>query len=160
MSPFLALNSSVSTSAFLIIQVIMVLQVQPADVADAVRSVEIESLAYGPNPIGPILFPNPTGDSSTRAQADDLVQQRESDSASRWVKVVDTELVEQGLDGMIAFSYWYVWDKPQAGGFRRPAERGARSNAEACNLFFGGMDEKKHARFGDQPHVCESHHLP
>ncbi|KFA67917.1 hypothetical protein S40285_05944 [Stachybotrys chlorohalonatus IBT 40285] len=131
----------------------MPLQVLPAGPEDATRAVEIETAAYGPNPISPYLFPGPVSNSAVDARPSILSQQLADDNACRWAKVVDSELVQQGQDGMIAFSMWYFWDTARPQGFKFSADHGPASNAEACELFFGGMIRKKHERFGEQPHA-------
>ena len=146
----------------------MVLKVELATEADAQRSADIESVAYGPNPLGACLFPpapastsppkttTTTSDASTQSglspRASQLVDMLRADPATcRWVKVVDTEIADPA-QAMISFSCWYVWEEesPVMG----PQVWGAGTNPEACEAFFGGMRERRNERFNGRPYVC------
>ena len=128
----------------------MVLKVLEAGPEDAERSVYIENLAYGPNPVGPVLFPGPFPASSPRHAT--LTSELRSDPCCRWAKVVDTDIEDEG-EQMIAFSMWYFWTSP------KEQERqvwGPGQNAEACEEFFGGMRERRAERFQGKPFACKS----
>lgn len=131
----------------------MVLKVLPAGPSDAERAVIIENIAYGPNPVGSALFPGPFPSASPRSAY--LTSLLESDPCCRWAKVIDTDIEDKGgNENMIAFSMWYFWDTPQpAAG---PQEWGEGTNPEACEMFFGGMRERRNARFAGKPFACKS----
>ncbi|RBR23289.1 uncharacterized protein FIESC28_03872 [Fusarium coffeatum] len=122
----------------------MPLQVLPATEVDASRAAAIEAVAYGPSPIGSVLFPKPRVP-GPNTRASDLVELLQKNPACRWAKVIDTDLSEQeDQDDMVAFSMWYMWDTP-------PLEeqhsfssfRGPSCNAEACELLFGGINSMR-----------------
>lgn len=132
----------------------MPLQLLPADEADAAPAAAIENLAYGPNPVSSALFPGPGRPTSQRTA--DLVQQLREDGACKWVKVVDSDLADNEHQGMVAFAMWYIWETPRPKGSMPPVQWGAGTNPEACELFFGGMRQRKEERLGGKPHICES----
>lgn len=130
----------------------MVLKVLPAGPPDAARSVTIENLAYGPNPIGTIIYPGPF--SSTSPRHEHLTNLLESDPCCRWAKVVDTDIKDEGgQEDMIAFSMWYFWDTPP--GDAAEEVWGEGTNPEACEMFFSGMRKRRNERFRGKPYVCE-----
>ncbi|KAK2594702.1 hypothetical protein QQS21_007612 [Conoideocrella luteorostrata] len=130
----------------------MPLKVTPATAGDARRAVAIEMVAYGPNPSSAALFPGPTPPEGDESRVQMLIQQLGEDPACRWAKVVDTDLEAEGQDGMIAFSMWYMWEKPRE---TLPPTRpwGPGTNPEACELFFGGMRREWIQRMARKPHV-------
>ena len=130
----------------------MVLKVVPAGPSDAERSVQIENQAYGPNPLSSALFPGPFPSDSPRHAH--LITLLESDPHCKWAKVIDTEIENKGgNEDMIAFSMWYFWDTPQPDA--PPEKWGEGNNKEACEMFFGGMREKRNERFRGKPLACE-----
>lgn len=130
----------------------MPLQLLPATEADAAQSAAIEKLAYGPNPVSESLFPGPGR--SVEQRTADLIKQLREDSACRWVKVVDSALVDRGENGMVAFAMWYIWEAPKES--LPPLQWGEGTNPEACELFFGEMQRRKEERLGGKPHICKS----
>lgn len=131
----------------------MTLKVVAATAEDATRAVQLESLAYGPSDHSKALFPGPFPEAGDDTRISTLVHQLQEDSACRWAKVVDTELEDKGENGMIAFSMWYMWEKPRE---TLPPTRpwGPGSNPEACELFFGGMRREWEDKMSKKPHVC------
>lgn len=136
----------------------MPLKVIPAGKQDARRAVDIENVAYNDDPYGPFLFPGPHTETEGAARSERLAANLDQSPFCRWMQVVDDDLVAQGKEGMISFSMWYVWDSPPPKEeHQRPAPLwGAGANAEACDLFFGGMSAKWFDRLGGKPHVCKS----
>ncbi|PNP84265.1 hypothetical protein FNYG_02419 [Fusarium nygamai] len=130
----------------------MPLKVLPATEADAHRAAAIESVAYGPSPVGAVLFPGGrSSESSTRVA--DLIADLRKDAACRWAKVVDTD-IEKEEDQMIAFAMWYIWETPPTEEQHSfPSYRGPSCNAEACELFFGGMDSMRVNYMKGKPYV-------
>ncbi|KAF4450688.1 GCN5-related N-acetyltransferase (GNAT) domain-containing protein [Fusarium austroafricanum] len=134
----------------------MPLKVLPATEADAFRAATIEEMAYGPNPLDPVLFPGPLP-SEPNTRAPDLINLLQKNPACRWAKVVDTDLGE-AEDQMIAFSSWYLWETtPTEEQHSFPSQRGPRSNAEACELFFGGMNKMRVNYMKGTPYAYPKH---
>lgn len=133
----------------------MVLEVQPAFEADARRAVEIEAIAYGPNPFTPILFPGPMPANAKDERAEFLVKQLKEDPTTHWYKVVDTDL--EGEEQMVAFSKWHIYtEKPQL----TPRQFGEGCNIEACEMLFGGLMAQRAKILGDRSYVCKYTHVP
>lgn len=141
----------------------MVLRVAPATEADAQRSAAIESVAYGPNPLGAALFPPPPPPSTSTPVTQDadglsprakqLIGLLHDDPVScRWVKVVDTEIADPA-EAMISFSCWYFYEKESP--VQGPQTFGAGTNPEACEAFFGGMRMRRNERIGGRPFACK-----
>lgn len=142
----------------------MGLKVMPAGEQDAARSVAIEKVAYGRNPISHIIHPAPAASAAAAAASDgadadaareqSLLKNLRADPEScLWIQAVDEDRVAQGQHGMVCFSMGYLWlSAPQP-----PPERvwGPGSNPEACELFFGGMTRKWFERMGNKPHFCK-----
>jgi hypothetical protein len=134
----------------------MPLKVLPATETDAPRAAAIETVAYGPNLIGSVLFPEPRAPGPD-TRASDLVDLFRNNPACRWAKVIDTKYDEQD-DKMIAFSMWYIWDTP-------PSEkqhsfssyRGPNCNAEACELLLGGINDMRVSYMKGKPYACTFH---
>lgn len=146
----------------------MVLKVELATEADAQRSADIESVAYGPNPLGAALFPPAPKDAAAAAapakdadglspRAKAMIDLLRADPAScRWVKVVDTE-IEDPAQAMVCFSCWYFYEKESP--IQGPQTWGPGTNPEACETFFGGMRLKRNERFAGRPYACKLPHL-
>lgn len=142
----------------------MVLKVELATEADAQRSADIESVAYGPSPLGAALFPPAPPPSPNTApapapappnssRAEQLVALLREDPVScRWVKVVDTEIADPA-EAMVSFACWYFYEKesPVPG----PETWGPGRNPDACDVFFGGMRLRRNARFEGRPFACK-----
>ncbi|KAK6193205.1 hypothetical protein LQW54_012699 [Pestalotiopsis sp. IQ-011] len=128
----------------------MPLVVQPATGSDARRAVEIEAVAYGSNPFNAVLFPGPMPANAMELRAEFLAKQLGEDPATRWHKVVDTDLDDDGGSKMVAFAEWHVFtEKPKL----TAPKFGQGSNAEACELLFGGLQKQRARILGDTPHV-------
>ncbi|KAF5024092.1 hypothetical protein F66182_3836 [Fusarium sp. NRRL 66182] len=128
----------------------MPLKVLPATEADASKAVAIESVAYGPSPISSVLFPV-QGSSGPDTRVPDLINSLQKDPACRWAKVVDTD---NGQDEMIAFTMWYMWETPptvEQHSF--PSYRGPSCDPEACELFFGGMNQMRVNYMNGKPYA-------
>ena len=133
----------------------MPLKVLPATEVDASRAAAIEAVAYGSNPIGSVLFPKPRVP-RPNTRASDLVGLLQKNPACRWAKVIDTDLSEQDdQDGMVAFSMWYMWDTPPSEEQHSfPSFRGPGCNAEACELWFGGINSMRVNYMKGKPYAC------
>ncbi|KAI8958560.1 acyl-CoA N-acyltransferase [Daldinia sp. FL1419] len=124
----------------------MPLEIQPATEADARRAAEIEALAYKPNPFNRILFPGPFPPEAVDGRGAQLAAELKKDPSARWLKVIDTDLVEN--EKMIAFAKWHIYaEKPP-----QPAPRsfGPGCNAEACELVFGYLTKLRARIWGDK----------
>ncbi|KAJ6788648.1 hypothetical protein PWT90_06956 [Aphanocladium album] len=123
----------------------------PAGEKDAARSVAIEKVAYGKSPIGHIIYPGPAASDADAAREEAMLRSlRANPESCLWIQAVDEDRVAQGEHGMVSFAMGYLWEStPQ-----RPPKRvwGAGSNPEACELFFGSMDDKWFERMGNKPH--------
>ncbi|KAF5688446.1 GCN5-related n-acetyltransferase (GNAT) domain-containing protein [Fusarium circinatum] len=135
----------------------MPLKVLPATEVDAYRAAAIETVAHGPSPVGAVLFPGGrASESSTRVA--DLIASLRKDAAYRWAKVIDTG-IDKGEDQMIAFAMWYIWETPPTEEQHYfPSYRGPSCNAEACELFFGGMDNMRVNYMKGKPYVYPKQH--
>lgn len=131
----------------------MPLVVQPATGSDARRAVEIEAAAYSSNPFNAVLFPGPMPANAKESRAEFLAKQLGADPTTRWHTVVDTDLSDDKEQQMVAFAEWHVYtEKPKL----TPPKFGQGSNAEACDLLFGGLQKQRAEILGDTPYVCES----
>lgn len=130
----------------------MPLIVQPATEADVPRAVEIEAAAYGPSQFTPILFPGPMPANAQEERAAFFIKGLREDATTRWHKVVDTEdLTDDGEARMVAVAKWHVFtEKPHF----TPRSFGQGTNAEACELLFGGLQRQRARILGDTPNVC------
>ncbi len=154
----------------------MPLELRPATEEDAARAAEIEGLAFAPSPFSGILFPGPFPPGSGGRRVAELVEKLRGDDSTRWLKVVDTDLLLEGTgegegEGesgkqeekekqptMIAFAQWHVY----ADGKPRSAPRtfGPECNLEACEMLFGGIDRQRRRLMGERPYVCEFSSFP
>ncbi|KAF5658196.1 GCN5-related n-acetyltransferase (GNAT) domain-containing protein [Fusarium heterosporum] len=130
----------------------MPLKVLPATAADAPRAAAIETIAYGPNPLDSVLFPK-TQASGSSTRASDLANLLKKSSACQWEKVIDSD-IGADEDKMIAFAMWYIWETPPAEAQHSfSSDRGPSSNAEACKLFFGGMNKMRVDYMNNTPYA-------
>ncbi|KAI1213975.1 acyl-CoA N-acyltransferase [Annulohypoxylon truncatum] len=127
----------------------MTLELQPATEADARRSAEIEGAAYASNAFNEILFPGPHPPDALDGRAKGLIAELHNDVTTRWSKVIDTDLPED--EQMIAFAKWHIQAEPLKPSPLR--DFGPGSNAEACELLFGGAKQQRLRFWGDKPHV-------
>lgn len=127
------------------------LQVLPGVEADAARSIAIETDAFGPGPVNSILYPGPfPPNDDTRLHT--MKKQLQSDPACKWAKVVDPDLTEEKT---IAFSVWYFWQTPRDGNSIPFHQYGPGSNPGACELFFGGMRQRRDELMEGKPYACK-----
>lgn len=127
------------------------LQVLPGVEADAARSIAIEKEAYGPSPVNSALYPGPfPPDDGTRLET--MKVQLKSDPSCKWVKVVDPDSPDEKV---IAFAVWYFWQTPRDGNSIPYHQYGPGSNPRACELFFGGMRERRDELMYGKPYACK-----
>lgn len=148
----------------------MPLIVVPATAADLPDSTQIEHDAYARNPFTPLLFPGPFPPSALSARSHEMTQQLKEDTASQWMKVVDTSLDEfndaEDTDGAgagtkrdeqqkgIAFAKWNFYERPPDQKVGRTFGEGC--NVEACESLFGGLAEQREQLFTDKEgYVCK-----
>ncbi|KAI1131277.1 acyl-CoA N-acyltransferase [Nemania abortiva] len=132
----------------------MPLVLQPATEADAVRSAQIERAAYASNPFNPLLFPGPFPEppAGRNPRAEEMAKQLHGDPATRWLKVVDTDLeATEDNQQMIGFAQWNINDGSQLP--VRSRTFGPGTNAEACEALFGGLHRLCAKHFGAIKHV-------
>ncbi|KAH9888267.1 acyl-CoA N-acyltransferase [Xylariomycetidae sp. FL2044] len=129
----------------------MPLELHPATEADAKRCVDIEKVAYGQNPWNDILFPGEPPAGAVEGRAAGLIKELQEDETTRWYKVVDPEMADEGNERMIAFAKWHVFtDKPKA---FAPRSFGPHCNAKACEMVFGNLANLRVRNSGEQPCV-------
>lgn len=127
----------------------MPVEIQLAVDEDAPRFAVIERDAYADNGLSPILFPGPFPEDALEKRIEGLIQQRKDDSQIRWVKAVDSETNE-----ILAWAKWEIIDGPKR---VKTSSRtfGQGCNVEACEEYFGGIHEKRHALMDGKFYVCE-----
>lgn len=127
----------------------------PAGEQDVARSVAIEKVAYGRNPISHIIHPGGAAASASDAAREEamLKNLRADPGSCLWIQAVDEDRIAQGEHGMVCFSMGYLWASSPP---PPPTKRvwGPGSNPEACELLFGTMTSKWFARMGSKPHFC------
>lgn len=134
----------------------MGLKTLPATVADAARAVQIEKIAFGPNPVSEVLFPGPVSDAGDEHRVIRLQEQLESYKCTKAAKVIDEELEAQGKESMVAFGLSFIWEDALTPENLPPSNPpGPGSNPDALNAFFGGMRDKLLARYEGKPLVCK-----
>ncbi len=131
----------------------MPLQLLEAHDADAPRIAVVERAAYAANPFNIVLFPGPFPADALERRAAGLVEARQGDPTTRWLKVVDTEI--PGDEGLIAFACWHIYNpkpppNPTPGGMAITS-----ANLEACRRVFGGLDKIREEAVGGKDYVCE-----
>jgi ribosomal protein S18 acetylase RimI-like enzyme len=132
----------------------MPLKLLPAEPGDLPRIVELENESFADSPLTPILFPNGKSQGSQSAYIETLLLQWQDNSASRHVKVIDTDL----NDKIIAFARWFIFVGDDVKFIKTdPNERhhAPGSNEEAVNEFFGGLLKIRIRILGRTPHCCE-----
>lgn len=135
----------------------MPLILREATAADARRGAELEGLAFGPGANGgeggSVLFPGPFPPNSNEIHGESMAKQLEADETTRWCKIIDTDIPEDAANNqMLAFAKWHFYtDGP------RPVshDQGPGSNPEACEAFFGGMEQARMRIMGDRPFFCK-----
>lgn len=117
---------------------------------EILRAIEMEGTAYKTNNLLGIFTPGPFPVDSRERRAEQFIKTRRDDQT-----VVYMQAIDQDTDQMIAFAKWHVLDKPQvAADFTRTVPSGPGMNQEACDLFFGGLNEKQKQLMGGRPRLC------
>lgn len=133
----------------------MPLKLLPAEPGDLPRIVQLENEAYASSPLTPILFPDGKSQESLDAYVENLLQQWQDNSATRHVKVVDTDL----NDTIISFARWLIFIGDDVKFIKTdPSERhnAPGTNEAAANEFFGGLLKTRVKLLGRNPHCCKS----
>lgn len=138
----------------------MPLVLHPATPADLSRIVAIEIASFAPSPLTPLLNPNGHTPASTAAYISQLAAEWASNSATRVVKVVDTERGE-GDGEIVAFARWYVYVGGDVRFVKTVRGEGARQmvgegEGGAAEEFFGGLLRIRTGLMGREEHCCES----
>ncbi|KAK7923962.1 acyl-CoA N-acyltransferase [Apiospora marii] len=128
----------------------MPLELREFTMADLPRGLEIEKLAYAPNPFTPFLFPGPFPEEAKQMRSEYFIKTLEEDKTARHVKVIDTEIEGDEHEQMIAWAKVHVHMEPPE---LAPRVFGAGSNIEACEKLWGGMMAQRARVVGDKPHV-------
>ena len=117
---------------------------------EVIRACEIETLAYKDNALGPMLAPGPFPPDALQQRSQQLVKQRQDDPTVCYLQAYD-----EAAGKMVAFAKWHVFEtSASVPASARPLTFGPGRNVEACQLFFGGMAERKEAIMGKKPHIC------
>lgn len=115
------------------------------------RACEIEFLAYKDSALSPILAPGPFPPDALQQRSQQLVKARQDDRTVCYLQAHD-----EAAGKMIAFAKWHIFDtSASVPASARPLTFGPGKNVEACQLFFGGMAERKEAIMGKAPHICQ-----
>ncbi|ATY60884.1 Acyl-N-acyltransferase [Cordyceps militaris] len=130
----------------------MSLYLAPAGEADADRFAAIEQAALPNDATSAVLFPGPFPEGGI-SRGDQLREHLLSDPDCHWVKVVDRDLeaAGRGDEATVAFAVWYFW--PARGKPLPTSAWGPGTNAEACKLYFGGLDRRWEEDVGSKPHA-------
>ncbi|KAK8049813.1 Acyl-CoA N-acyltransferase [Apiospora phragmitis] len=128
----------------------MPLELREFTLADLSRGLEIEKLAYVPNPFTPFLFPGPFAEEANNMRSESFVKTLEEDKTARHVKVIDTEIEGDGHEQMVAWAKVHVYKEPPE---LTPRVFGPGSNIEACEKLWGGLLAQRTRLVGDKPHV-------
>ncbi|KAF7503835.1 hypothetical protein GJ744_003225 [Endocarpon pusillum] len=129
----------------------MPLKLLTAEPGDIPRIVQLEEEAFADSPLTPILFPDGKSQDIQDAYVENLLQQWQDNSASRTIKVIDTDL----NDKIIAFARWYIFIGDDVRFIKMdPDERHniLGSNEAAGNEFFGGLLKIRARIMGRNPH--------
>lgn len=132
----------------------MPLKLLTAEPGDIPRIVQLEDAAFADSPVTPILFPGGKSQDSQDTYVENLLQQWQENSASRTIKVIDTDLNGK----IIAFARWYIFIGDDVRFIKLdPNERHniPGSNEAACNEFFGGLLKIRARILGRNPHCCK-----
>ena len=133
----------------------MPLKLLPAEPGDLPRIVELESESFADSPLTPILYPNGRSQESQKAYVEYLLQQWQENTASRHVKVIDTDL----NDKIISYAHWFVFVGNDVKFIRtdlNERHHAPGSDEAAAKEFFGGMLKIQIKLMGRNPHCCES----
>lgn len=129
----------------------MPLEIREFTMADLPRGLEIEKLAYAPNPFTTFLFPGPFPEEANKMRSEYFIRTFEEDTTARHVKVIDSEIEGDEHEQMIAWAKVHVHKEPPE---LTPRVFGAGSNIEACEKLWGGMLAQRAQVVGDKAHVC------
>ncbi|KAK7970456.1 hypothetical protein PG988_009529 [Apiospora saccharicola] len=108
----------------------MPLELRGFTLADLPRGLEIEQLAYAPNPFTPVLLPGPFPEETKKMRAEFFIKTFEEDKTARHAKIIDTEIEGDEHEQMIAWGKVHVYQEPPE---LKPRLFGAGSNIEACD---------------------------
>jgi hypothetical protein len=130
----------------------MPIKVTYANDSDAQRAFEIENAAYAAaaDPVSPLLFPGPHDPNGVAVRAASLLEQKQADPTTIWLKAVDDE-----TDDLIGFAEWHVYEpgKPVP---KPPVKAwGPGSNPAVCEAFFGAIADGRERVMGGKACVCE-----
>ena len=132
----------------------MPLELLPAEPSDLPRIVRIEIDSFADSPMTPILFPQGQPQESQDSYVESLLQEWDTNTAGRMMKVVDTDLG----DKIISFARWYIYVGDDVKHIKTsPEDRHLvlGSNATAADEFFGGLLRLRYQRMGRNPHCCK-----
>ncbi|KAI1265912.1 acyl-CoA N-acyltransferase [Xylariaceae sp. FL1019] len=130
----------------------MPFELRNATEADALRSAEIERLAYAPLATTAVLFPGPMPADVMNHRAAELAKLLRDDPTCRWLKVVETDIEpNETNDQMIGFAQWNI----RTAGEPLPGPRTPHPgvNDEAFEALFGAINRMRAKTIGDQPHL-------
>ncbi|KAK8056033.1 Acetyltransferase [Apiospora rasikravindrae] len=131
----------------------MPLELRGFTLADLPRGLEIEKLAYAPNPFTPVLFPGPFPEEAKKIRSEYFIKTLEEDKTARHVKVIDTEIEGDENEQMIAWAKVHVHKEPPK---LTPRVFGPGSNVEACEKLWGDILAQRTRLVGENPHVCRN----
>ncbi|USP79035.1 glycoside hydrolase family 92 protein [Curvularia clavata] len=127
----------------------MTLTLREVSDEEILRACEIEVLAYKDNALGPIIAPGPFPSDALQQRSQQLAQGRKDDPTVSYLQAYD-----DAAGKMVAFAKWHIFEtSASVAASTRPLVFGPGRNVEACQLFFGGMAERKEAIMGKKPHV-------
>jgi hypothetical protein len=133
----------------------MPVEISQVTTADLKRCIHLEHLAFSANPdtaaIQKLLFPEPPPGDSDSARAKELTELLHGDPNTLIIKAVDTSL--SGDDALVGWAKWHVY--PEGMPSAAPRQWGAGCNAEACDLFFGEIDQMKNRLMTGKLCICE-----
>jgi len=117
---------------------------------DIARGCEIESLAFKDNPLSPILNPGPFPPEASQQRIQEIIEMRKKDPTVHLIQVFD-----EGTAQMVAWAKWHIFETAEAAlALFQPLRLGPGMNVEACEIFFGGMTERRKAIMGEKPYLC------
>ena len=132
----------------------MPLKLLQAEPGDLPRIVQLENDAFADSPVTPILFPGGKSQDSQDTYVENLLQQWQANSASRTVKVIDTDLNGK----IVAFARWYIFIGDDVKFIKTDPNEHQNipgSNEAAGNDFFGGLLKIRARILGRNPYCCK-----
>lgn len=133
----------------------MPLMLRPAEPSDLPRIVQLENASFADSPLTPILFPNGQPPDAQDAYVESLRKKWTTDTASRHMVVVDTNLD----DKIIAFARWSIYVGDDVRFIKTDLsqkEPTPGSNVEAHNEYFGGLLKFRVDLLGKKEYCCKS----